>query len=89
MQYISAQKQTHRKKNLRKIARGENLHRPRGKTTRGDCGGRWWWLCSSSILLQEIKSGRGNYNFPGVDFSCGEQGGQIIITENEKKVKRK
>lgn len=30
-----------------------------------------------SILLQEIKSGRGNYKFPGVDFSRArrEQGG--------------
>lgn len=25
--------------------------------------------CSAEYSLQEIKSGRGNYNFPGVDFS--------------------
>lgn len=53
----------------------------------GGRGGRCWWLygTSISILLQKIKSGRGNYNFPGVDFSLGEQGGQIIITEKKRK----
>jgi len=54
----------------------------------GARGGRCWWLygsSSSSILLQKIKSGRGNYNFPGVDFSLGEQGGQIIITGTKKR----
>jgi hypothetical protein len=93
MQYISAPN-THAKKNLRKIARGENPTGPVEKLQGvtgvvGARGGRWWWLygSSTSILLQKIKSGRGNYNFPGVDFSLGEQGGQIIITEKEKKEK--
>lgn len=50
--------------------RGESSREPASGTT-GEVGGAVQpvLVAVTRYSLQEIKSGRGNYNFPGVDFS--------------------